>query len=210
MANRRFGWHSGVVTARKVNIGVSGVHTPLQSSSEHIININSTSAFTSGTAVAIQAVHHLTATSAKGRAILGQLEVDDVILGGWSNAIKAYIDFNDSGQVAGLGSALCAEMRLPAKTLTGGNYACFEGELVVQASGATGSTPVSFMHLQASGDAAALTDYNATGYLFSLQGLADDTGNIFDLDAGPTVKGSLRILIGSTPYYIMLASSPTA
>jgi len=99
-------------------------------------------------------------------------------------------------------------MRMPAKTLTGGNYAPFEAELVFQASGTTGGTPVSFMHAQASGDATALEDFQDNGYLMSFQGLgAATSGEIFQANTAAAATHALKILIGGTAYYIMLTDT---
>ncbi|MGD2144985.1 MAG: hypothetical protein PVF54_10950, partial [Anaerolineae bacterium] len=50
----------------------------------------------------------------------------NVALGGWANALKAYTEFGSSGSVSGLGSAVCAEMKMSAGT-SSGTYAPIEG-----------------------------------------------------------------------------------
>jgi len=129
-------------------------------------------------------------------------------LGSWANALKGYTEFGAAGGVTGLASAVVAELKMPGKTLTAGNYAPFEAELVFAANSATGGTPVAFLYAQASGDATALTDFNTTGYLFKFAGLTDTAGGVFDAitEITPKANASLRILIGSTPYYIPLHS----
>jgi len=136
----------------------------------------------------------------------------EVVLGGWANALKGYTDFGDAGSVTGLASAVVAEMRMPAKTLAGGNYAPFEAELVFQELSKTGAgTPVSFMYARASEvtGTGGLDDFNATGYLFNLQGLTAGEGSIFEatVKAGVNSTHSLKILIGGTAYYIPLNTS---
>ncbi len=149
-----------------------------------------------------------TAATTGGRALF-QLNISGA-MGGWANALKAYtVITTTTGSASGLGSAFCAEMLLPASTLSTGSYGVLELELVTQASG-TVTSPVAFQWMQVSGNSTATANWEDSGYLFIIKGLTDDTGNIFDSNTGPTVKASLRILIGTTPYYIMLANSPTS
>jgi len=81
-------------------------------------------------------------------------------------------------------------------------------ELVTQNTGTTGGRPVAFQWMQVSGDSTATSDWEDNGYLMIIKGLEDAEGNIFDTDTDPTVDATLRILIGSTPYYIMLTNDP--
>jgi len=130
-------------------------------------------------------------------------------LGGWANALKGYFDIGASGSVSGLGSAIVAEMRFPGEAVSTGSYGVLEIELVTQASG-TFSSPVAMQWMQVSGDATATASWEDSGYIWIIKGLTDDTGNIFDSDTNPTCDATLRILIGDTPYYILLSDSPTS
>lgn len=134
----------------------------------------------------------------------------DVQLGGWANALKGYTEFGSAGGVTGLGSAIVAEMKLPGAALTTGSYAVSEVELVTTASGTTGGNPVAFEWMQVSGDATATADWEDTGYVWIFKGLTDAADNIFDTNTTPTCDATLRILVGSTPYYILLSNSPTS
>jgi hypothetical protein len=151
----------------------------------------------------------LTGAGQVGGRVLAKM-ITNVALGGWANALKAYTDFDKTGSVTGLGSALCAEMRLPSKTLAAGHYAPLELELVTQASGLTGGTPVAFQYMELSGNSTANNDLDDNGYLFIIKGLTDAAGNIFDTDTTPTCDATLRILVGNTKYYILLSNSPTS
>ena len=136
-------------------------------------------------------------------------------LGQWANALKGYIDFDTDGAVVGLGSAILGEMRLPVgslNTLGGGNgsYGVLELELVTQSGGTTGGIPVAMQWMQVSGNSTATDDWDDTGYIWIIKGLTDATGNIFDTNTSPGTDATLRILIGSTPYYILLSNSPTS
>lgn len=131
----------------------------------------------------------------------------DVALGGWSNALKAQVTYDDGGRTTGLGSAFCAEMTLSAGT-SAGNYALFEGELNL-ATGALTGTATSLFYLSINGDDAATFDTN--GYLLNIQGVTGSENKFFDNAAEignvDEITGGLRIKIGSSDYYILLASA---
>ncbi len=137
-------------------------------------------------------------------------------MAGWTNALKGYIDFDTDGCVTGLASAVLAEMRLPAgnlATLGGGGlgtYGVLELELVCQSGGSTGGVAVAYQYMAVSGDETSCDDWDDNGYIWNIQGLEDATGNVFDTDTSPGTDATLRILIGSTPYYILLSDSPTS
>lgn len=129
----------------------------------------------------------------------------NVALGSWSNALKGEVTYGASGRTTGLGSAICAEMTLSAGT-TSGTYAPLEIELNL-ASGAKIGTTTSFMYLSANGTDIA-TFQGAGGYLMNIQGLGSATaGEIFDTCVATPPTHSLRILIGATPYYILLTDN---
>jgi hypothetical protein len=131
----------------------------------------------------------------------------NVALGGWSNALKAEVTYGADGKTTGLGSAFCAEMTLSAGTAAG-NYALFEGELNL-GSGALTGTATSLFYLSVNGDDAATFDTN--GYLMNIQGVTGEEGKFFDNAAEignvDEITGGLRIKIGSSDYYILLASA---
>ena len=196
----------------KASVGTSGSPIDLLTTATNkALEIYSTSASTTaGTSVEpIYMKSTMTGAGGVGGHALFHMYTN-VQLGDWANALKGYTEFGASGSVTGLGTAVLAEMKMPGATLTGGNYAPFEAELVFTASGTTGGTPVSFLHAQASGDATALADYRSTGYVMSLQGLGSAaSGKIFQANTAAAATHALKILIGSTPYYIMLTDTGT-
>lgn len=183
----------------------------LRSGEQRITSFNlTTSSASTGAVAPFVYISTLTGAGSTGGRALFQLNLNAAI-GSFANALKGITIIGTSGSATGLASGIVAELKLPGAGLAGiGSYAVLEMELVTQSSGTTGGAPVAFQWMQVSGDTTATNDFDDTGYLFIIKGLTDAAGNIFDLDTGLTKKGSLRILIGSTPYYIMLASSPTA
>ncbi|HUV84528.1 MAG TPA: hypothetical protein VMV86_02405, partial [Methanosarcinales archaeon] len=130
----------------------------------------------------------------------------NVTLGQWANAFKALIDFKTTGSVAGLGSAICAEMVMGGATMpAAGNYAPLELELVTPV-GWTGVQVASFAHMQVSGNSTAMTKFEDTGYLMSIVGLGAGASKIFHtLTATPAATHGLKILIAGVAYDIFLA-----
>jgi len=76
--------------------------------------------------------------------------------------------------------------------------------------GTTGGNPVAMQWFQVSGDQTATDDWEDNGYFMIIKGLTDNAGNIFDTNTTPSTDATLRILIGTTPYYILLSNSPTS
>jgi hypothetical protein len=192
--------------ANGINIGGAASTTTVTGT----LLVNSTSTSTDG-ATSVQPIKMVSTMNGTGgvggRALF---EMDDAthVLGGWANALKGYTNFGTTGSVTGLASAINAEMQLPAKTLTGGNYAPLEMELDLQASGTTGGTPVSFMYANASGDSTSVTDFDTTGYVMNLNGLgAAGTSKIFETTSATAATYKLRILVNGTPYYILMTSA---
>lgn len=177
--------------------------------SDHSLEVYSSSDSTDGSN-SVRPVYVVTEmTGAAG--VGGRAEFQTTIsaaLGGWANALKGYTVISDTtGSVNGLGSAVVSELLLPGNALSTGTYAVHEMELVTQASGVY-TSPVSFMWCQVSGDATATGTFEDTGYLMTVKGLTEGTGNIFSVGAGgAAVAATIRILVGTTPYYVMLSAA---
>jgi cytoskeletal protein CcmA (bactofilin family) len=162
-----------------------------------------TSSSTSGSTSIESMYVKQTMTGAGGVGGRARFHLDtNVALGGWSNALKAEVTYGETGRTAGLGSAFCAEMTLSAGT-TSGTYSVFEGELNLGSDAETG-TATSFMYLSVNGDDKATFD--TSGYILNLQGLAANSGKVFQENTAAAATHALRILIGTTPYYVMLTS----
>lgn len=132
----------------------------------------------------------------------------NVKLGGWYNAAKSYLDLDATGHCSGLMSAHNSELRLPTTAPAGGagSYTCHEYELVTQAGGTTGGVPVTFQWFQVSGDGTATADWEDNGYAMVFKGLTEGTGNIFSAGEDVAAAATLRIMIGTTDYYILLGT----
>ncbi|KKK49033.1 hypothetical protein LCGC14_3139160, partial [marine sediment metagenome] len=144
------------------------------------------------------------AGSTGGRALFTTLPTAQ--LGGWANAIKGYLDFAvtaQAGGLAGLGSAVCAELRMPNGAVTGHLFP-LEIEWVGQASTAfstvgTGAAS-GFMWLKANG---TVTDFDSDGVFMTVQGLTAGSGKLLAEDAH-----TLRCDVGyGTLKYLLLSDA---
>ena len=130
----------------------------------------------------------------------------NVALGGWSNALKAHVEYGATGKTAGMGSALLAELALSAGTVDG-TYAPLESELVA-GSGASTGTSTSFLYCNIGGADAATV--NTNGYLLELgAGVVDTADGLFDtIDADDAdFNACLKIKIGGVDYFIGLSTT---
>jgi hypothetical protein len=189
---------------QNISYGSSGSPIPITSESvkqfaQYVTN-SSTSAGTSFE----PALFHTTMTGAaqvggRVRAFM----TTNVALGSWSNAFKAEVTYGASGKTAGLGSALVAEMTLSAGTVDG-NYAPFEIELNLGSSASIG-TKTSLQYMSVNG--ADASTFDTGGYIMNIQGLTVASGKVFQVNTAADATHALRILIGSTDYFIMLTDS---
>jgi len=168
------------------------------------VNGTLTSASTSGSTSIESMYFKQTMTGAGGVGGRARFHLDTAVaLGGWSNALKAEVTYGTTGRTTGLGSALCAEMTLGEGT-TSGTYALYEGELNL-GDGAVTGTNTSLFYLSVNGSTASGFDTN--GYIMNIQGLSVDSGKVFQENTAGAATHALRILIGATPYYIMLTNA---
>jgi len=122
-------------------------------------------------------------------------------LGGWANALKGYFEFGASGDITGLASGICAEVKMPNAAITG-TMTVMELELVDQASSAYGSGG-SFIRAAVSG---TKTAFDSGGFLLDLVGLTDGSGSLYDTSAtAATGDATLKIRIGGVTKYLLVA-----
>lgn len=117
------------------------------------------------------------------------------------------LEFAAAGQITGLGVGADCQLMLPNSGITGTN-ACVNAEIysIGSSSSVTGST-TSFFRAVAGGDNTGKATVDASGYLMSIQGLSVGSGKLFQTNTAGDATHALRILIGSTPYYIMLTET---
>ena len=132
--------------------------------------------------------------------------VSEFTTGTWCNAIEASINYGTNGAAGGIGATISADMILPNKTFPSGAYYPLHLSFGAQASSDWNATlnPTAFIRFENWG---TKTNFDDKGYLFHCEGLTEGTGNLYSAGAGAlTTNGTLRINIGGTIHYIMLAS----
>ena len=130
----------------------------------------------------------------------------EFLCGNWCNAVEASINFGTNGAVGGIAGTGSFDMILPNRTFPSGDYTTMHLSFGPQASSAWGvNNPVSFMVLENWGTAGEFDD---KAFLMHVKGVNEATGHLFSAGGGAlTTAGTLKILIGSTTYYLMLSSN---
>ncbi len=191
----------------RVIFGTSSVPITLATYAEHALEIYATSPSTDGSnsAEAMYVKSVMTGAAGVGGRARFHLTTN-VALGGWSNALKAHVEYGVAGRTNGLGSALCAELDLSAGT-TQGNYAPLEAELIGTTSGAKTGTASAFLYCNVGGHSTAKTTINANAY-FAIFGAAvtigtKATGAIVSTRADGAATHAVKILVGSTVMWLL-------
>lgn len=119
------------------------------------------------------------------------------------NAVKGIIDYQTNGYAHGDAAPLAAELTMPNSQATRGTFSAIEAQIAIGASTNWDSAgPLSFLRLKVNG---TVLKFEEEGFLLSLQGIGAATaGEIFDTCTAAAASHALKILIGSTNYYILL------
>ena len=118
------------------------------------------------------------------------------------------LDVNTTGSISGLGCGVDAQLLVPDQAIGGGTYWVVNSEIYSagSSSSVTGST-TAFFRAVAGGDATGAATIDTSGYLMSIQWLSVGSGKLFQANTAAAATHALRILIDSTPYYIMLTDT---
>jgi len=118
------------------------------------------------------------------------------------------LSLGTTGSITGLGVGNRNTLHVPG-ALTNGTYAATMSEIYSDdaASDLAGVTEQSFHRFVNAGNSTGQAKVDATGNLFSIQGLTMGSGKLFQANTAGAASHALRIVIGSTPYYIMLTNT---
>lgn len=199
-----------VITGTAISFGTSSSATDYgTTATTKTISVYTTSASTTGTSVTPIYMYHQ-ATGVGGVGHRAEFHtIATAKLGGWANALKGYFEFGASGDITGLASGICAEVKMPNAAITGTMCVC-ELELVDQASSGYGSGG-SYIRAQVSG---TKTAFDTSGYLFDLQGTTPASGKFILLDGDePSDWNEKTVYIkcrhGSTEFYLLGCTEQT-
>ncbi len=155
---------------------------------------------------------YMTGAGGGGEALRVFTTVEDVAAG-TAHGAHISLNFGTSGTVTGQGIAMRSTLHLPTTALSS-NVTMAAVQAEIYSDGSTsdpgGSTILSLFRAVNGGNAAGKADVDDDAVLFDIQGFAAATGNMFRTDAPATLAASLRILVGSTNYYIPLYSAASS
>ena len=189
-----------------LNLGSSG--TPLAITTTPSFTVYSTSASVSGT-VRTAIIDH-THTGA-GAAVLEALRVNidsEVRTGSWANAIVGRINYGTAGDAAGgMAAAICAEMNLPGRNVSGigGSYHALDLEMNAPENYVANSGnayPVSFLRFGIWGNGTAVASFEDNGFILQFADFTAAAGNVLS-----ATSQTLRVLVGSTDRYLVLSQT---
>jgi hypothetical protein len=174
-----------------------------------------TNSATSGDSRGLYLRQYLTGAGGGGEALRTFSTINAA--GATAHGAHISLNFGSSGSLSGLGVAGRNTLHIPDNaSWTGGTLSALQAEIYSDgaASDPDGLTELSFLRIINDGHASGKADVDDDGYLMSLQGLSAGAAHIFATGlTAATVQGnltaSLRIHIGSTDYYIPLATAIT-
>jgi hypothetical protein len=124
--------------------------------------------------------------------------------GAWANALFAQLNYSTNGLAHGSGSAICAELDLPASSVVRGTYYVLQCEINCPTSCVMNANPIAVMSISCWGG--AIAQFDTVGYLFDISGVTVGSGKFFQVNTAAAATHALRIRIGGVAYYVMLTN----
>ena len=157
---------------------------------------------------------YLTGAGGGGEALRVFTTVENVAAG-TAHGAHISLNFGTSGTVTGQGIAMRSTLHIPSTALTSNvTMSAVQAEIYSDAatSDPGGSTILSFFRAISAGNATGMADVDDDAVFFDIQGLTAGAAHVFATGlTASTVYGnltaSLKLLIGSTTYYIPLATA---
>ena len=192
-----------VATTSTITTATNGSPLAVIASAPGVSSYTTTS-ITSGEATGHYIQHAFTGAAGTGWGLHVVTNVTNVALGAYANSIYGVLDLKTSGSVAGLGSAICAEIIMPGAAMAAsGTYACLELELGCPTSWA-GTNAVAFINATVYGATAA--NFDTYGFLFDISGVTKASGKFFQDNTAGAASQVVRCRVNGTAYYLMLTS----
>lgn len=123
-----------------------------------------------------------------------------------------FVSTSNSGRITGLGIAMRATLHIPNdSSWTGGTFAAIQAEIYSDGddSDPDGLTELSYIRCINGGNSNGISDVDDDAFLLSLQGMTAASGSLYDTTAsGATGDATLKIKIGSTTKYLLVADNP--
>jgi hypothetical protein len=201
---------------RRIVLGSSSNRVVKDVANNKFIQIYVDNGATSGDNRAMYLRLYLTGAGGGGEAARIFTTVEDVAAG-TAHGAHISLNFGSTGTVTGQGIAARCTLHLPDVALTSNvTMSALQAEIYSDGSDSDpgGSTILSFIRVVNDGHADGKADVDDDAVFFDIQGLTAGAAHVFATGlTASTVYGnltaSLKILIGSTNYYIPLATAIT-
>jgi hypothetical protein len=153
--------------------------------------------------------HYIAGQGGDGECLRAFTTVDGVSVAGGAHGGQVSLSFANGGSIAGLGAAMRHTLQVPNAALpANGTYAATQSEISCDGSSSAVAavTEMAFHRFSNAGDATGLAKVDSKAYLFSLQGFEVNTGKVVQTKSNAAVSHTIKILIGSTPYWLMVSN----
>lgn len=122
-------------------------------------------------------------------------------------ALQGDMTFSTGAFIQGLGYGVGTYITMPGSAESTGTFACMNAEIAATASYSGGASPVmSVWRFALSGNTTAKNNIDDNLDILSIQGVTEGTGNVFSAGADVAAAATLRILVNTTAYYILLGA----
>jgi hypothetical protein len=204
--------HSGLTAAATsasgllMGVGTTALPATTSAADNMFTELRTQSTATSGDSRGLYWRHELKGAGLSGESVRAFTKVSAAC----TNARGAHVslDVNTTGSVTGLGVGVDAQILVPNQALGGGTYAVVNSEIYsAGSSSSVAASNIAFFRAVACGDTTGAATVDTAGFLFSIQGLTAGSGKLFQVNTAAAASHALKILIGSTNYYIMLTNT---
>lgn len=202
-----FGLNGGAASASGLLMGVGTTANPATSSTPNDLfaEFRCQSSATSGDNRLLYMRYELTGAAGGGECLRAFSKISAAV--GTARGAHISLDVNTTGSVTGLGVGVDAQILVPDQALGGGTYGVINSEIYSGGSSSSvAASDIAFFRAVAGGDATGAGTVDTGAHLFSIQGLSEGTGNLFSAGADVAAAATLKILVGSTEYFILLGA----
>lgn len=171
--------------------------------------VTTRSAATTGTITSFTIQQTMTATSTANKVEALQVKlISNVKTGAWAQAIFAQTDYSTNGLAHGAGSAICAEISLPASSVVRGTYYVWQSEIDCPTNCVMNANPIAVMSVSVWGGAKA--QFDSVGYLFDISGVTSGAGKFWYDNTDGAYDEWLKVRTPSGDRYIPLMDGQAA
>lgn len=191
-----------------LHLGTSASKNTLAAATPYLSAYTTSSATTGAIQTAIISQTMTGAATANQVEVLKVQLVSDVKTGAWAQAIFAQTDYSTNGLAHGSGSVICAELSLPASSVTRGTYYVWQSEIDCPTNCVMNSNPVGVMSISVWGGDP--TQFDDVGLLFDISGVTSGAGKFWYDNTDGAYDEWLKVRTPSGIRYIPLMDGQAA